>query len=230
MCKGRVFVHPSTKVHCSIKHYFTCGSDWVVYAMWCPCNLVYIGKTKCDMHTRLNNHHLTFRKARLDLPVPKHCGIGTQWVGLVIHDHVPRMRRGGDRLMLLKKKELHWIHCLITLKPLGLNVELKISNAMLNWTCPWCLFFFAYVRKGIMWYFWIFINFFLSSQIFTISGSQPVRRVYEHSLELFFSFLMFCVWQSGVLIIALPALQRLSCYCGPPSLLLLLVIVTGNNS
>lgn len=109
MHKGSQFVHPLTKVTFDIRYYLTCGSDWVIYALWCPCKLVYIGETKWAMRTRLNNYRYSIRKGRLDLTLSKHFieSKHNEWdLKFMILDHVPRPRGGGNRLMLLKKKEL----------------------------------------------------------------------------------------------------------------------------
>lgn len=39
MHKGEVFVHPGTGVEYKLRHHMTCTTEWVVYAMWCPCGL-----------------------------------------------------------------------------------------------------------------------------------------------------------------------------------------------
>lgn len=62
MVKGDTFKHPSEPIEVKLKNDVTCTSDWVVYIIWCPCNLIYIGQTTCDLKTRLNNHRYTIRK------------------------------------------------------------------------------------------------------------------------------------------------------------------------
>lgn len=68
----------------------------------------------------------------LDLPVSKHCKeVGhSEWDTII--DSVTPLKRGGDRLTLLKRKELPWIYKLDTLKLKGLNVELKTNVKMIR--------------------------------------------------------------------------------------------------
>lgn len=133
--KGDCFVHPGNDKKFQINNYYTCTSEWIVYILWCPCKLIYVGETKCDLKTRLNNHRYTIRKQRLDLPVPKHFSeLGhNEWdLRCMIIDSVPPLRRGGDRLMKLRKKELDWIFKLEALKPRGLNLEFKTHAMMVR--------------------------------------------------------------------------------------------------
>lgn len=126
--KGPVFIHPTTNEAFRITQYLTCDTEWVVYALWCPCGLLYIGETK---NIRLTNHRYCIRKKRLDLPVSKHffeSGHTERDICCMILEHVTPPSRGGDRLTILKKRELTWIFKCNTLKPYGLNVDFKVTN------------------------------------------------------------------------------------------------------
>lgn len=77
-----------------------------------------MGETKNYIKTHINQHRYFIRKKRLDLPVPKHfamCNHTEKDLHFKVIDHVPIHRRGGDRLLTLKKRELMWIHKLDTL-------------------------------------------------------------------------------------------------------------------
>lgn len=50
----------------------------------------------------------------------------------MVVDSVPPMKRGGDRLNRLMKKELEWIYQFNSLKPHGLNVEFKTNARMIR--------------------------------------------------------------------------------------------------
>lgn len=134
MRKGEIFTHPMTKEQYKLKHYMTCNSDWVIYVMWCPCELLYVGETKCEFKTRIANHRYTIRKKRTDLPVPKHfCELGhsEKDIRFMLLEHIPLPPKGGDRLTILKKRELWWIYHLNTLKPNGLNIDFKVTANMI---------------------------------------------------------------------------------------------------
>lgn len=134
MSKGDTFTHPHTAEQYKIKQYLTCTTDWVVYVLWCPCGLLYVGETKNEFKTRLNNHRYSIRKARNDLPVPKHFSESKHTerdIKFMLLQHIPPPNRGGDRLTILKKCELSWIFRLNSLRPNGLNVDFKVTNNMI---------------------------------------------------------------------------------------------------
>lgn len=118
-----------------IRHYLNCDSDWVIYLVWCPCNLYYVGETTCTLKTRLNGHWYSIRKQRLDLPVSRHCtekGL-TEWdIKCMAIDWIPPPKRGGNRLTQLKRTELRWIFELGTLQPKGLNIKFKVNKDMIK--------------------------------------------------------------------------------------------------
>ena len=129
MIKGDKFIHPISGALSEIRQFLTC--DFAVYVLTCPCGLLYVGETTCDMNTRLNNHTFTIRRKRRDLPVPKHlteAGHKEKDLRFMILDQVQMPRRGGDRTLTLKKRELYWIYRLQTLRPVGLNVEFSVVS------------------------------------------------------------------------------------------------------
>lgn len=102
MNKGENFIHHLTGTSFRINHFLTCNSSYVIYALICPCKLVYIGETKNDIKTRINQHRYSIRKKRLDLPVPKHFSEHNHHekdLKFMVIDHIPLNRRGGDRLL-----------------------------------------------------------------------------------------------------------------------------------
>lgn len=60
--KGSSIQHPNTGKIMNIRHFLTCNSEWVVYLLWCPCSLYYVGETTCMLKMRLNGHRQSIRK------------------------------------------------------------------------------------------------------------------------------------------------------------------------
>lgn len=127
MTKSEYFIHPGNGSQYEIKSYL-CLSNWIIYTLVCPCGLIYVGETTCDLR-------YTIRKKRLDQPVSKHCvekGHNEWDLKCMIVDSVPPLSRRGDRLTKLMRKELEWIYKLNSRKPQGLNVEFKTSAKMIR--------------------------------------------------------------------------------------------------
>ncbi|XP_069607905.1 uncharacterized protein [Ranitomeya imitator] len=124
--KGDSFTHPRTGKRYPIKGHFSCDSSYVVYLIKCPCGLGYVGETTQHIRDRISQHKSTIRCGRTLLPIPAHFlehHHGISQLRYQIIDHVPPLRRGGDRIQRLKDRESFWIHTLQTLTPLGLNRE-----------------------------------------------------------------------------------------------------------
>lgn len=133
MHKGGRFIHPGTGESYRINFFLTCESNHVIYALWCPCNLLYIEETRNEVKIRLNQHRYSIRKKPNDLPVPKHfneLNHTEKDLKFMVIDHIPIQRRGGDRILALKRRELMWIHRCNSLTPGGLNVDFKILPGM----------------------------------------------------------------------------------------------------
>ncbi|CAJ0940184.1 unnamed protein product [Ranitomeya imitator] len=130
MLKGAFFCHPYTGRRYDIKRRYTCRSSYVVYVLTCPCGLFYVGETTMEVRARISKHTSTIRTKLLDLPVPRHFhdkGDSVNQLRYRVIDDVPVMRRGGDRITLLKRKELRWIFELDTLHPRGMNLDYQQS-------------------------------------------------------------------------------------------------------
>ncbi|CAJ0927188.1 unnamed protein product [Ranitomeya imitator] len=70
--KGESFHHPHSGKRYKIKGYFTCDSSFVIYAIKCPCGLLYIGETTQPIRSRISKHKSTIRCQNLLLPLPSH--------------------------------------------------------------------------------------------------------------------------------------------------------------
>ncbi|OCT84753.1 hypothetical protein XELAEV_18022910mg [Xenopus laevis] len=95
----------------------------------CPCNLVYVVETTQKVRDRFSQHRCMVNTCNSVLSVSKHCiekGHTAEDLKFRVIEHVPQPRRGGDRVLLLKKTEVQWIHRLKTLSPLGLNKDFDL--------------------------------------------------------------------------------------------------------
>lgn len=107
MQKGENFIHPMTGISFRINHFYTCNSTYVVYALICPCKIIYIGETKYDIKTRITQHRYSIRKKRHDLQVPKHyCEYNHQERDLkfMMLDQIPTRRRGGFNTCIMNNE------------------------------------------------------------------------------------------------------------------------------
>ncbi|CAJ0950957.1 unnamed protein product [Ranitomeya imitator] len=124
--KGDTITHPRSGKQYKIHGFFTCNSSYVVYVLKCPCGLLYVGETSQSIRDRVSKHKSTIRCNNLLLPVPHHfaaAGHNISQLKFLILEPVPPPRRGGNRILTLKKREAYWIHTLDTLTPKGLNRE-----------------------------------------------------------------------------------------------------------
>ncbi|OCT65646.1 hypothetical protein XELAEV_18041889mg [Xenopus laevis] len=113
----------------NIRGHYSCDTNYVVYMLVCPCNLIYIGETIQKIRDRFSQHRSTVNTKNSILPVSKHClekGHSADDLKFRVIQHVPQPRRGGDRIMLLKRTEVQWIHRLKSLSPNGLNRDFDL--------------------------------------------------------------------------------------------------------
>ncbi|CAJ0965397.1 unnamed protein product [Ranitomeya imitator] len=111
-------------------HLNAVGHGTHVYLMSCPCGLMYVGETTMEVRQRISKHKSTIRTNLTDLPIPKHfseCRHSVNQLRFRVIDGVPTLRRGGDRNLILKQKELRWISVLGTLQPKGLNLDYNLQ-------------------------------------------------------------------------------------------------------
>lgn len=70
-----------------------------------------MGETTGECRLGLHNHRSTIRTNKIELPVPRHFAEAKHSLNdlkFMIIDHVPPLKRGGDRERLLKQRELKW--------------------------------------------------------------------------------------------------------------------------
>lgn len=121
LLKGDQYVHPENGDKVAIKGFFTCQSSYVIYILTCPCKLLYVGETTQKIKDRIAQHRSTIRLKQPGLPVSRHfLEKGHQDSDLrfmVLEED----RRGGDRILRLKQREVWWINRLRSLYPDGMN-------------------------------------------------------------------------------------------------------------
>ncbi|CAJ0929938.1 unnamed protein product [Ranitomeya imitator] len=133
------FVHPTLLSRHPLRAYINCRSRDVIYALICPCRMVYVGQTTQELRKRAQKHlstvHLAasdLRKDRVLTPVAEHflakhggSSANLQVVGL---QKLTPNERGGDKRKLLLQIESRWIFKLQTVAPSGLNEELLFTG------------------------------------------------------------------------------------------------------
>ncbi|OCT55392.1 hypothetical protein XELAEV_18002551mg [Xenopus laevis] len=74
--------------------------------------------------SRISQHRSSINLGNTTLPVSKHfvdMGHTVDHLKFMVLEVVPPTRRGGDRELKLKRREVRWINMLKSLHPLGLN-------------------------------------------------------------------------------------------------------------
>lgn len=115
----------------SINEFITCNTAYVVYAMQCPCGLMYIGRTKRLLRVRIAEHIANIKIGFKDHNVSLHFKLkhnqdpsGLKFWGV---DHLRPKWRGSNLVRDLSRRETQWIFLADTLSPRGLNVDLDIN-------------------------------------------------------------------------------------------------------
>ncbi|OCU01567.1 hypothetical protein XELAEV_18007358mg [Xenopus laevis] len=117
--KGREFVQ-----HIQLRGHYTCISKFAIYVLTCPCSLIYVGESTQMVKSRISQHRSSINLGNTTLPVLKHfviVGHTADQLKFMVLEVVPPIRRGGDRELKLKRREVWWINMLKSLHPWGLN-------------------------------------------------------------------------------------------------------------
>ncbi len=128
--KCNSFTHPQTGKTYKIKQLITCKTTHVIYIMLCSCPLLYVGKTKRALRTRIVEHMSAIRRQDHTSPVfrhfesAKHSFSDFKFLGI---ERVLLHRRGGNRDRKLLQREAFWIFELKSLTPTGLNEEMDLA-------------------------------------------------------------------------------------------------------
>ncbi|KAM8953051.1 uncharacterized protein RCH25_043823 [Pelodytes ibericus] len=123
------FNHPMRGTRFSVLEYLNCQHFFVIYLLKCPCGLCYVGETTRPLTIRIGEHKSAIRTGNQKSPIARHFNDlhhGVSQLRFLAIEHVPARTEGIDRIMLLKRRKLHWIYTLQTLSPLGLNEDLSV--------------------------------------------------------------------------------------------------------
>lgn len=139
-CKTCDFVKHGRK---SFKHkgkvyplegFYNCSSDHVVYALTCPCGLLYIGRTIQPLRQRFGKHRRLIEGGKDLHSVPRHFlehhNRSTEGLEVWVIEQIPRSLPDAERFKRLCSRETFWIYCLDVLSPGGMNEAIEISTIL----------------------------------------------------------------------------------------------------
>ena len=116
----------------NIKQFISCGTQFVVYGLRCPCGLIYVGRTVRAMRTRFGEHRRFIEQKKDKHSVPRHfCkahGGDTAGLELFGIEAISMTLPEGERFAILCKQETFWIFTLGSMSPGGLNEELEVNT------------------------------------------------------------------------------------------------------
>ena len=126
MNKSKVFTSTYTKYKykCALRGH--CTTRNVVYLVTCElCKQQYVGETKREIKVRMTEHQRDTRNHR-DTPVANHFNLNNhspQHMKFQIIEILASDPDSETSTVVRRKKELHWIYQLHTLRPVGINVQ-----------------------------------------------------------------------------------------------------------
>ncbi|OCT58485.1 hypothetical protein XELAEV_18002044mg [Xenopus laevis] len=85
-----------------------------------------LGETVQKVKSRISQHKSTIKSGNLALPLSRHFkefGHMADQLRFMVLETVPPLKRGGDRELRLKQREVWWINKLNSLHPHGLNKD-----------------------------------------------------------------------------------------------------------
>lgn len=130
MLTEKEFTHSKTGKTYKVKGRITCLSTFVVYLLTCPCGILYVGKTKRQLKTRIFEHKCSIRKNDEKSSVARHfqsAGHDASMLKFMGLEMVHRSPRGGNRENHLLQREAWYIFNLNTCIPNGMNEELSLT-------------------------------------------------------------------------------------------------------
>ena len=104
------FVHGT--IDFKLRHFSNCNTTNVVYAVWCPCGLVYIGQTTQPIKSRIIQHRSRIRCQIVNAPLVTHFMAFNHTEDVLrwqVVEVVKLPPRGGNLAALLMRVECKWI-------------------------------------------------------------------------------------------------------------------------
>ncbi|XP_069502378.1 uncharacterized protein [Ambystoma mexicanum] len=114
----------------NLRSFSNCASEWLIYGIKCPCNLLYIGKTSRTVRLRICEHRSCLKNKTENKPLVSHFITAkhhyTDFKWFVIQKISP-LPRGGNRDLSLSRAEQRLIYTLNTVNR-GLNSSVEWNN------------------------------------------------------------------------------------------------------
>lgn len=134
--RAHKFISTSTLAEFEIKPFITCSTKGVVYLLQCPCGLQYVGRTKCPLSVRLNEHVTNIKNGFLKHPVATHClevhnKNPAKTIFLGIDKYTPHWR-GESLVRGISKLEMACIHKIKCYTSFGLYGEVDLNASIDN--------------------------------------------------------------------------------------------------
>lgn len=118
----------------TLKEFYNCSTDFVIYCLTCPCGLIYVGRTIRALRARFGEHRRFIEKGRDHHSVPKHFlthhGRSTAGLSVWVIESIPAKYPAAERYKRLCQQETYWIYSLGTLAPGGLNEDIEVHTLL----------------------------------------------------------------------------------------------------
>ncbi|OCT75561.1 hypothetical protein XELAEV_18030742mg [Xenopus laevis] len=115
--QGRYYLYIGTGYKVQLQGHFTCTSEYVIYALTCPCGYIYIGETTQMVKSRMSQLKYSINLGNDRLLVSEHfidMGHNSDQLKFIVLEGIPPLKYGGDREQKLKQREVWWRHKLNT--------------------------------------------------------------------------------------------------------------------
>ncbi|XP_078544821.1 uncharacterized protein LOC144829499 [Lissotriton helveticus] len=121
--------HPYTGETIITKHNADCNTMNVIYAIKCPCGLLYIGKMERKVKTRISEHKSTIRNKNPNSSLAVHWDLNRHSIAQVkfqvLEVVVPAPGKNNTKCLL--QREVFWIKRLDTQDPKGINDRVDLG-------------------------------------------------------------------------------------------------------